>query len=126
MIASTKPYAAAASNAADQAVETADNAIRSTTRFADDSLETLSNRVQDARDQAAPVLSRVAERAEALTRRGVSAVRETSDQVRERALRASDATVGYIKDEPVKSILIAAAAGAALMALVGLISRSRD
>jgi hypothetical protein len=34
--------------------------------------------------------------------------------------------VGYIKDEPVKAMLIAAATGAALMALVGLVSRSRS
>ena len=33
---------------------------------------------------------------------------------------ASDLTVNYIKDEPVKSILIAAATGAALMGLVSL------
>jgi hypothetical protein len=44
--------------------------------------------------------------------------------LRDKALRASDNTVGYIKDEPVKAMLIAAATGAALMALVSLITRS--
>ena len=39
-------------------------------------------------------------------------------------MRAQDTTVGYIKDEPVKSMLIAAATGAALMALVSMMSRS--
>jgi ElaB/YqjD/DUF883 family membrane-anchored ribosome-binding protein len=53
-------------------------------------------------------------------------MRESSTQIKERALRASDATVMYIKDEPVKSMLIAAAAGAALMALVTLLARDRD
>jgi ElaB/YqjD/DUF883 family membrane-anchored ribosome-binding protein len=34
--------------------------------------------------------------------------------------------VQYVRAEPVKAVLIAAATGAALMALVGLMSRSRD
>ena len=58
------------------------------------------------------------------TRRSAEALRETSAQVRERALRAQDSTVGYIRDEPMKAILIAAATGAALMALIGLMGRS--
>ena len=41
-------------------------------------------------------------------------------------MHASDATVNYIKEEPVKSILVAAATGAALMALVSMMSRSRS
>ena len=59
-------------------------------------------------------------------RRGLDTMRDTSAQVRETALRTSDSTVGYIKDEPVKAILIAAAAGAALMALVSLLARTRS
>lgn len=41
------------------------------------------------------------------------------------AARATDSTVSYIKDEPVKAMLIAAATGAALAALMSLLSRSR-
>jgi ElaB/YqjD/DUF883 family membrane-anchored ribosome-binding protein len=44
-------------------------------------------------------------------------------QVRDQAMRASDGTLNYIKDEPVKAMLIAAAAGAALMALLGLLRK---
>ena len=40
--------------------------------------------------------------------------------------RGQDKTVGYIKEEPVKAMLIAAAAGAALMALVALLGRSSN
>jgi ElaB/YqjD/DUF883 family membrane-anchored ribosome-binding protein len=69
------------------------------------------------------VLNRVAAKAEELARRSADAVRDRSADIRDRAARASDATIGYIKDEPVKAILIAAATGAALMALVSLLSR---
>jgi ElaB/YqjD/DUF883 family membrane-anchored ribosome-binding protein len=104
------------SDFADHAERSADNAIRSTQRVANETLNNLSGKVHEVRDQA-----------ETLARKGVDAVLETSAQLRERAQRATDSTVGYIKDEPVKAMLIAAATGAALMALVGLLSsRSRD
>ena len=110
----------------DQAALSADNAIRSTQRLANDALDSLAGSVQDARHQATPLLNRASDKAGALAQRGVNAVRDGSQQLRDRALRASDSTVMYIKDEPLKAMLIAAAAGAALMALVGLLSRSRS
>jgi ElaB/YqjD/DUF883 family membrane-anchored ribosome-binding protein len=124
MIATNKPFSQS-NNLADQAAGNADSTIKSTQRVANEALSSLSDKVQDVRDQAAPVINRVAAKAEELARRSADAMRDTSQQVKERAYRASDATVGYIKDEPVKSILIAAAAGAALMALVSLLSRDR-
>jgi len=127
MIATNKPLSQTSGNdVADQAAQGADSAIKSTQRYANDALNTLSDKVQEVRDQAAPVLNRVAEKAETLARRGIDAVKDSSQQVREKALRVSDSTVGYIKDEPVKAILIAAATGAALMALISLMTRSRD
>ncbi|HEX6703558.1 MAG TPA: hypothetical protein VF169_02255 [Albitalea sp.] len=124
MIATSKPFGQA-NNLADDAAQGADGAIRTTQRVANEALSTLSDKVEEARDRAAPVVSRVAAKAEELARRSADAVRDTSQQVKERAYRASDLTVGYIKDEPVKSILIAVAAGAALMALFSLLGRDR-
>ena len=59
-----------------------------------------------------------------LSQRGLDALRDSSRHVRESAQRAGERTVGYIQEEPVKAVLIAAATGAALMALVGLLGRS--
>ncbi len=70
-------------------------------------------------DQASAAL----DQAEALTHRGVEAVRDGVQQVRSKAHNLGDHTVSYIKDEPVKSVLIAAAAGATLMGLLSLIVR---
>jgi len=53
-------------------------------------------------------------------------VRDSASQVRERATGIGDMTVRYVRDEPVKSVLIAAATGAALVALVSLINSRRD
>jgi ElaB/YqjD/DUF883 family membrane-anchored ribosome-binding protein len=110
----------------DQAALSADNAIKSTQRVANEALDSLAGGVEGLRHQAAPVLNRVGEQASTLAYRGVDAVREGSQKLRDRAVQASDNTVAYIKDEPVKSMLIAAATGAALMALVSLIGRSQS
>jgi ElaB/YqjD/DUF883 family membrane-anchored ribosome-binding protein len=121
MISTTKPFGQT-NNLEDHA----DSALRSTQRTAHEAIDALSDKAQDLKDQAAPVLNRVAAKAEELARRGADVMRDRSGALRERAIRGSDATIGYIKDEPVKAILIAAAAGAALMALVALLGRNRD
>ncbi|MBP6903492.1 MAG: hypothetical protein KBC73_25630 [Burkholderiaceae bacterium] len=72
---------------------------------------------QRAADTAAQV--------ETLAQRGIERVREAGQAVGERAARAGDRTVDYIRDEPVKSVLIAAAAGAGLAALVAVLAGRR-
>ena len=52
--------------------------------------------------------------------------REVAEQVRQRALQASDRAAAFARDEPIKSLLIAAAAGALLMGLVSLMVGSDD
>lgn len=52
--------------------------------------------------------------------------REMAEQVRQRALQASNKAAAYARDEPMKSLLMAAAAGALLMGLVSLMVRSDD
>jgi ElaB/YqjD/DUF883 family membrane-anchored ribosome-binding protein len=122
----TKPLAQQGQDLADKAAQNAQSSIRSTQKAADSALDSLSSKVDDLHDQAAPLLSRVSSQAEAAARRGIEAVRDTSQQLRERALRVSDSAVGYVKDEPIKAMLIAAATGALLMGIVALMSRSRD
>ncbi|CAD5365906.1 conserved hypothetical protein [Rubrivivax sp. A210] len=77
-------------------------------------------------DRAAIATDQAAAQAIGAAQRGVAAVRDGSHRALDRAVQASDSTVGYIRDEPVKAMLIAAATGAALMALLGLFTRSRD
>jgi len=122
----TKQFGQQATNVSDQGANLADNAARGTQRAVDDAASSLSNTIEDLRSQAAPLINRVSSQAEAVAKRGMEAVRDSSQQLREKALRASDTTVAYVKDEPVKSMLIAAATGAALMGLITLMGRSRN
>ena len=121
----TKPLGQQAAGLADHAADSATSALRSTQNVANEAFDRLSDKVEDARSRAAPLLNRLTTQAEMAARRSADVVRDTSAQLREKAMQASDTTVGYIRNEPVKSMLIAAATGAALMALVSLLSRSR-
>ena len=109
-------------NLADEVANRADSAIKSTQRATNSAFDGLADGVQSLRQQAAPAINRVG----ALAQQGVHSVRDTAQQVRQRALQASDSTVSYIKEEPIKSMLIAAAAGAGLIALLSLITRSSN
>lgn len=111
-----------ANTLADLAANTADNAIKSTQRATNNAFDSLAGGVQNLRQQAAPTISR----AGVLAQHGVNSVRDTAQHVRDGALHATDSTVNYIKDEPVKAMLIAAATGAGLMALLSLLTRSSN
>jgi ElaB/YqjD/DUF883 family membrane-anchored ribosome-binding protein len=110
---------------ADQVAASADHAIQATQHAANEALKSLADSVIQLRNQATPLINRATDQANALMNNGLETVRNTSHQLTETALRARDGTVNYVKDEPVKSILIAAATGAALMALVSMISHSQ-
>lgn len=109
---------------ADKLAQKADHAIRSTQSAANGALDSLASSVAEVRQQVAPAINHATEQVNALAHRGMDSVRNTSKQLMDSAHRVSDTTVGYVKEEPVKSILIAAATGAALMALVSLMTRS--
>jgi ElaB/YqjD/DUF883 family membrane-anchored ribosome-binding protein len=111
---------------ANRTAQSADQAIKATQRVANDALNTLAGSVEDMRQQATPLLNRATQQVNTLAQQGMDTVRDTSQQLREQAIRAADSTVSYVKEEPVKAMLIAAATGAALMALISLMSRSRD
>ncbi len=90
-----------------------DSANQGMHRVADDAnrlLESVSDRVL-------PSARRLASQAESLAYRGYDSLREGSQQLRDRAAYAGERSVRYVRDEPVKSVLIAAVAAGCLMAL---------
>jgi ElaB/YqjD/DUF883 family membrane-anchored ribosome-binding protein len=101
------------------AADRADNALDAT----HSALNSLQDGVENLRDKAPGAIGRAAARLDDLQRRGVDAARKVGTKVQDQAVKTGERTVGYIKDEPMKSVLIAAAAGAALAALIGMASR---
>jgi ElaB/YqjD/DUF883 family membrane-anchored ribosome-binding protein len=100
-----------------------DEAVRGSRLPVDQTLDHLGERVESARAAASSMLDGLARDATRLTERGSEAVRDTARRLREQTLDVRDSARGYIKDEPLKSVLIALAAGAALMLLGGLLAR---
>lgn len=88
-----------------------------------------SNKLADTSTSLISQTSHAAEQAiqatQHLANNAMESVLDTSHQLRVKAGHASESTVNFIKHEPVKSILIAAATGAALMVLISLFSSSR-
>lgn len=111
---------------ADTAAARAGSAIDSAKKHANEALDTLQDGVEDLRKAAPSALTRAAGQVEDLARRTLEKARDAKVQVTDRATRVGDASVAYVRDEPVKSVLIAAATGAAVAALVGWMCRSRS
>ncbi len=79
-------------------------------------------------DTAATVphaVERAAERASDVARQGTQKLQDGTQQVKAQFNHVTDSAIAYVKDEPVRAMLIAAAAGAALMALASVLGRSR-
>jgi len=86
-------------NVVDRATQSADVAIGATKRAADRVLSGVSDKMHSLRDQASPVVNKIA--------------------------APFDSVGAYTQQAPLKSLLIAAAVGAAAMALINLINRPR-
>lgn len=122
----TNPLSPQSTNPSDHASEGFGNAGRSAQNTASQAFDRMSEKVESVKNQAAPLIDRLTNQAETAARHGAEVVRETSAQLRAKAVKAQESTVEYIKEEPVKAMLIATATGAALMALISLVSRSRN
>lgn len=120
-----KPAAPTTPNIVDQAADGVSGAIRSAQNATNAALDRLGENVDSVRDHVAPSIDRFSQQAETVTRRGIDAVRDRAAQLRGKPAQLSVTTVGHIRGEPLKAVLIAAATGAALMAWVVLAGRSR-
>lgn len=110
----------------EQPASLVEQAVKSTQRSASEALDSLSSAVDEVRQKTEPLLERTGEKISLVAHSGVERVLDTSRHLREQALQTSQNSVKFVKEKPVQSILIAAAAGVALMALVSLTKRSRD
>ncbi len=110
----------------DRAANKADQALQSTRRMGAEAAQAVQAGIDGLREGVPSAISRATAQAEDLTRRGLERARQASATVRDKAVQVSDQTVGYIKDEPVKAVLVAAAAGAVTALLIGWLSRSRS
>lgn len=114
---SITPTKATASKTTDGMLQTAEEAVESTRAFAQDSLDRATDKVHDLRRNLEPAIDQLASRAEKAVRSSLQAVSHTGERAQQTLNRYADATGRYVAEQPVKSVLIAAATGAAVAAL---------
>lgn len=76
-------------------------------------------------DTAPGALSQAAQRVEQIARAGIDKARDASHSVAQGADKACTRTADYVRHEPGKALLMAAAAGAAATLLVSWATRTR-
>jgi ElaB/YqjD/DUF883 family membrane-anchored ribosome-binding protein len=111
---------------ADDARQTASDAIDSTRAYAQNAVNAAGEKVRDFRRDNEPAVEQLAARVQQAVQRGLDAASTTSARAQRRLEAAADVTGKYISDQPMRSVLVAAAAGAAITALIVLASRRRD
>lgn len=108
-----------------RAAQNAKPALAAAERSAAEASRALREGADTLHTQTTSALTRAAAQAEALSREGLERARRAAETARVQAQRMGDQTVGYIKDEPVKAVAIAAGVGAVAALLVGWLGRNR-
>jgi ElaB/YqjD/DUF883 family membrane-anchored ribosome-binding protein len=118
----------AVDQAADVAAQWADNTADAVSRShgaAIAALGTAQQRLSELGDKVLPTARQFASQAQDMATKGIDAARYGGQQVRDVAVTAAERSKRYVKDEPVKSIAIAALAGVAVYAIVRALNQSK-
>jgi ElaB/YqjD/DUF883 family membrane-anchored ribosome-binding protein len=101
-------------------------ALKSAERDAQAAIGSAVDGLTSAYGDAKPMLSRWSESARDYASDGYAAARDQAAALKDRSQKAVESTRGYVSDEPIKSLLIAAAVGAAVIALVEVVRIRRN
>jgi ElaB/YqjD/DUF883 family membrane-anchored ribosome-binding protein len=112
---------------ADKAADKLQSGIREVKQGVNSSASAASNKVEAMRSATGPALDKASDTAQGLLRQGIDAASDATRKAQDFASDAQDSIVTYTRQKPIKALLIAAAAGAALITLVrAFSSSSRD
>ena len=117
---------------ADSAKEIASDVKSDAKEVIEDGKDAASKAFKEARDglravekEISPAIDDFANKAQALASKSIEFCAESSDRARKQFQHATEATTKYVIDQPVKSVLLAAAAGAVVASAFLLGSRKR-
>ena len=109
----------------DGLLQTAGKAVDSTRDYANDALDKAESKVRELRGSVDPVVDMLASKAQKLARHSLDLASEAKDRAEQSLKRATTVTTRYVADQPLRSVLIAAAVGAAVALLIAS-SRHRN
>jgi ElaB/YqjD/DUF883 family membrane-anchored ribosome-binding protein len=111
--------------ASDELLANAVKAVESTREHANDALDKAENKVRELRGSVDPVVDMLASKAQKLARQSLDLASEAKERAQQSFSRAAGVTTRYVSEQPMRSILIAAAVGAAVALLISS-SRHRN
>ncbi len=119
------PGVAGVRHASDEALQTAERAVDNTRAYANDALDRAEDKVRELRGSVDPMIDALATKAQRLARQSLDIAAEAKEKAQQSLSRYATATTQYVSEQPVRSVLIAAAVGAAVALLVSA-SRNRN
>ena len=111
--------------AVDDLAASADHAIDSSRSYANHALDVADEKIHNFRSSMQPALEKLSRRAGEYAHQGMDMAAQAKDRARESLSHYGAATSRYVADNPVQSVLIAAAVGATVALLVSA-ARSRN
>lgn len=111
--------------ASDELLGAAGHAVDSTRSYANDALDQAENKVRELRGNVDPVVDMLASKAQQLARQSLDLASEAKERAQKSLTQAAGATTRYVSEQPLRSVLIAAAVGAGVALLIAS-ARNRD
>ena len=108
-----------------QLVDGIENGIDSAHDAAQSALSSASSKLENFQNGVKPAIERFASRGAEMAQSGLDATREAGTRAKATASRYASACENYVTEQPMKSVAIAAAAGATLAALL-ILARNRS
>lgn len=102
----------------DDLANTATRAVDATREFANSALDQAQNKVREFNSNIDPTVNMLASKAQKLAQQSFDMASEAKDRAQQSLRRATTATTHYVSEQPLKSVLIAAAVGAAVALLI--------
>ena len=123
--AKTQDTANTARHAADDLANTATRAVDSTREFANNAFDQADSKVREFSTSIDPTVNMLAAKAQKLAQQSYDMASEAKERAQQSLRRATSATTHYVSEQPLKSVLIAAAVGAGVALLISA-TRNRD
>lgn len=121
----TQKAADATKDLVNNAAETAKEGVNATRKAASDAVDKAHEGLDAAQKHINPVIDDLAARAQDLANRSIHFCADSSERARRQLQQATEVTTRYVVDQPGKSMLLAAVAGAAVATALIWGSRSR-
>lgn len=104
---------------------TATRTLDSTREYANDALDKAENKLREFSSNIDPTVNMLASKAQKLAQQSFDMASEAKERAQQQLKRAAGATTQYVAEQPLRSVLIAAAVGAGVALLISA-TRNRD